>query len=67
MLAIVRRSGATVRYECSDAVAHLTLPDDSIDSHLGAMAESQAANLDYRFKREAMRWRTLLGLSQRPS
>jgi RimJ/RimL family protein N-acetyltransferase len=59
MLAIVRRSGATVRYEGSDAVAHLTLPDDSIGSHLGAMAESQAANLDYRFKREALRWRAI--------
>ncbi len=61
MLAIVRRSGATVRYEGSDAVAHLTLPDDSIGSHLGALAESQAANLDYRLKRQALRWRALLG------
>ncbi len=61
MLAIVRRSGATVRYEGSDAVAHLTLPDDSLASHLGAMAESGAADLDYRVKRQALRWRALLG------
>lgn len=59
MLAIVRRSGASVRYEGADAVAHLTLPDDSIGSHLGALAESQAANLDYRLKRQALRWRAL--------
>jgi ribosomal protein S18 acetylase RimI-like enzyme len=59
MLAIVRRSGATVRYEGSDAVAHLTLPEDSIGSHLGALAESQAANLDYRLKLQALRWRAL--------
>lgn len=61
MLAIVRASGAAVRYEGGDAVAHLTLPADSVGSHLGALAESQAANLDYRLKRQALRWRSLLG------
>lgn len=59
MLAIVRRSGASVRYEGSDAVAHLTLPQHNLGSQLGALAESQAADLDYRLKRQALRWRSL--------
>ncbi|MCM0607917.1 MAG: GNAT family N-acetyltransferase [Ideonella sp. WA131b] len=63
MLAIVRRSGAAVRYEVNDAVAHLTLPDDSLRSHLGALAESGAANLDYRLKRTALRWRARRGMA----
>ena len=61
MLAIVRRSGAQVRYEGGDAVAHLTLPDDTVGSHLGALVESQAADVDFRLKREALRWRAWLG------
>lgn len=65
MLAIVRRSGATVRYEGSDATAALTLPDDSLSTHLEALAESKAADLDYRFKRQALRWRERL-LGPRP-
>ncbi len=59
MLAIVRRSGASVRYEGSDAVAHLTLPDHSLGSHLGAIAESRAADIDYRLKRGLLRWRAM--------
>lgn len=66
MLAIVRRSGASVRYEGGDAVAHLTLPEDTLGSHLGALAESRAADLDYRLKRQALRWRARLGLPVRP-
>jgi GNAT superfamily N-acetyltransferase len=65
MLAIVRRSGAVVRYEGSDAVAHLTLPRQDIASHIGALAESGAADLDYRLKRQTLRWRTWLGLAGR--
>jgi GNAT superfamily N-acetyltransferase len=66
MLAIVRRSGAQVRYEGSDAVAHLTLPDDTVGSHLGALVESQAADMDFRLKRETLRWRAWLhGLTRR--
>jgi GNAT superfamily N-acetyltransferase len=63
MLAIVRRSGATVHYAGSDAVAHLTLPDDDLRSHLGALAERGAADLDYRLKRGLLRWRARLGLA----
>jgi GNAT superfamily N-acetyltransferase len=64
MLAIVRRSGATVRYAGSDAVAQLTLPDDDLRSHLGALAERGAADLDYRLKRSLLRWRARLGLAR---
>jgi ribosomal protein S18 acetylase RimI-like enzyme len=61
MLAIVRRSGATVAYEGGgDAVARLRLPDSDLASHLGALAERRAAELDYRLKREGLRWRAWL-------
>ena len=63
MLAIVRRSGATVRYEGSDAVARLSLPHDDLRSHIGALAERGAADLDYRLKRSVLRWRARLGLA----
>ncbi len=58
MLAIVRHSGAQIRYEGGDAVAQLTLPEQTVGSHLGALVESHAANVDFRLKREALRWRS---------
>lgn len=67
MLSIVRRSGAQVRYEGSDAVAQLSLPDDTVGSHLGALVESQAADVDFRLKREALRWRAWFGRLSRQS
>ncbi len=64
MLAIVRRSGAAVAYESGgDAVARLRLPDSNLGSQLGALAESRAADLDYRLKAVALRWRVRLGLA----
>jgi ribosomal protein S18 acetylase RimI-like enzyme len=65
MLAIVRGSGASVRYEGADAVAHLTLPAQDLRSQVESLAESGAAELDYRLKRDALRWRRWLGLSRR--
>ena len=55
MLAIVRKSGAAVRFEGADVVADLPLPEDTLGSHMGAMVETQAAELDYRMKLQVLR------------
>jgi len=55
MLAIVKKSGAAVRFEGSDVVADLALPEDTLGTHLGALLETQAAEWDYRIKAQALR------------
>lgn len=60
MLSIVRRAGATVEREGSEAQARLRLPADDLLSHVDAMVEGQAAELDYRFKVHARRMDGLL-------
>ncbi len=55
MLAIVKKSGAAVRFEGSDVVADLALPEDTLGTHLGALLETQAAEWDYRLKHQALR------------
>ncbi len=55
MLAIVQKSKAAVRFEGSDVVADLSLPEDTLGTHLGALLESQAAEWDYRLKTQALR------------
>lgn len=64
MLAIVRKSGAAVRFDGADAVADLPLPEGTLGSHMGAMVETQAAELDYRMKLQVLRldrfWQGLL-------
>lgn len=55
MLAIVKKSGAAVRFEGSDVVADLALPEDTLGTHLGALLETQAAEWDYRLKTNALR------------
>jgi GNAT superfamily N-acetyltransferase len=64
MLTIVKKSGAAVRFEGSDAVADLALPEDTLGTHLGALLENQAAEWDYRLKTQAVRldrfWHGLL-------
>lgn len=56
MLAIVQKSGALVRFEGSDVVADLSLPEDTLGSQLGALLETQAAEWDYRLKLHAVRF-----------
>lgn len=56
MLAIVRRSGALVRFEGSDVVAELPLPADTLGSQLDELMGHQAAEWDYRLKRHARPW-----------
>lgn len=55
MLAIVKKSGAAVRFEGSDVVADLHLPEDTLGTHLGALLDTQAAEWDYWFKARAHR------------
>jgi GNAT superfamily N-acetyltransferase len=55
MLAIVRRAGAKVQIDGTEAVAELALPDDTIGSQLEELLGHHAADLDYRLKRQVLR------------
>jgi GNAT superfamily N-acetyltransferase len=53
MLKIARSAGAIVVRDGSDSEARLTLPPDTLASHVGEMVGNQAAELDYRLKLHA--------------
>ena len=55
MLKIARDAGATVERDGSESEAWLTLPPDSIASHLDEFLGERAAELDYRLKQHAHR------------
>ncbi len=55
MLSIVRRAGAQISFDGAEAVAHLGLPSDTLGTQIGALVESQAADLDYRIKLQVLR------------
>jgi GNAT superfamily N-acetyltransferase len=55
MLAIVRRAGAHLAFEGSDAIATLPLPADTLGSQIQELWEHQAAELDYRLKSQVLR------------
>ena len=55
MLAIVRKAGAEITFDGSDAVAQLGLPADTLGSQIEALVVSQAANIDYRIKMQVLR------------
>lgn len=55
MLSIVRQAGAQISFDGSDAVAQLGLPGQTLGSHLEAIVEQQAADLDYRIKLQVLR------------
>lgn len=61
MLHIAAAAGAKVERSGGDAQARLRLPPDTIGSHLEALLEDGAAELDYRLKREARRIGTRIG------
>jgi ribosomal protein S18 acetylase RimI-like enzyme len=69
MQAIVRRAGASVAFEGGDAVGLLPLPADTLGTQLSALLETQAAELDYRWKMQVLRldrlWPGLLQASSR--
>lgn len=55
MLRIVRKAGAVIERDGSESQARLRLPPDDLLSHMDALVEGQAAELDYRFKVHAQR------------
>jgi GNAT superfamily N-acetyltransferase len=55
MLAIVRRAGAALAFDGSDAIATLPLPADTLGSQIQEMLEHQAAEFDYRLKLQVLR------------
>jgi GNAT superfamily N-acetyltransferase len=59
MLAIVRRAGAALAFDGSDAIATLPLPADTLGSQIQEMLGHQAAEFDYRLKLQALRLDTL--------
>jgi len=61
MLHIAAAAGAKVERSGGDSQAHLRLPPDTIGSHLEALLEDGAAEIDYRLKREARRIATRIG------
>lgn len=55
MLAIVQRAGATIDFEGREATAQLPLPAETLGSKIEELIGRQAANLDFRVKRQALR------------
>jgi GNAT superfamily N-acetyltransferase len=55
MLAIVRRAGAALAFDGSDAIATLPLAADTLGSQIQEMLGHQAAEFDYRLKLQALR------------
>ena len=71
MLAIVRRAGAQIEFEGSEATAQLELPAHTLATQLEALVESQAANIDYRIKMQVLRldrlWPRLMRAADTPA
>lgn len=55
MLAIVRRAGASIRFDGGDATAALALPADTLGSQIEELLGQRAAELDYRLKLQVFR------------
>jgi len=55
MLGIVRRAGADVQFDGSEAVARLLLPQDTLGSQIEELVGHQAAEMDYRIKMQVLR------------
>lgn len=55
MLAIVRRAGAAEHADGAEVTAELPLADDTLASQIEALVGHRAAEIDYRFKRHAVR------------
>jgi hypothetical protein len=56
MLRIVRAAGAMVERDGGESLARLRLPADSLGSHIEELVGDQVAEIDYRLKREAVRF-----------
>jgi len=55
MLAIVRRAGAQIEFDGAEATAQLDLPVHTLGTHVEALVDSQAADIDYRIKMQVLR------------
>ncbi len=55
MLAIVRRAGAQVAFDGSEATAQLDLPGYTLGTQMEALMEGQAAEIDYGIKMQVLR------------
>ena len=55
MLTIVRRAGAHLEYDGTEATAQLDLPGHTLATQVEALVESQAADIDYRIKMHVLR------------
>ncbi len=55
MLAIVRRAGAQIEFDGAEATAQLELPVHTLGTHVEALMDRQAANIDYRIKMQVLR------------
>ena len=55
MLGIVRRAGAALRFEGTDALAELPLPADTLGSQIQELLGHQAGEFDYRLKLQVLR------------
>lgn len=64
MLKIVRSAGATVERSGSESEAHLVLPAATLDSRLSEMAQTQLAEMDFRWKERAERFWAFLATLQ---
>lgn len=62
MLKIARRAGAVVERDGAESQAWLRLPPDDLASQLDEMMDSQAAEMNYRWKLQAHRLGEMLGL-----
>lgn len=60
MLQIARRAGATVERDGPDSEACLQLPPDTLVSQIEELVESHAAEVNYQFKRHALRLEQLM-------
>jgi GNAT superfamily N-acetyltransferase len=55
MLGIMRRAGADIRFDGSQAEARLALPEDTLGTQIGALLEHRAAEIDYQLKLHVLR------------
>ncbi|MBA4177639.1 MAG: GNAT family N-acetyltransferase [Leptothrix sp. (in: Bacteria)] len=60
MLAIVQRAGALIDFDGADARAELPLAGNTLGSRIEELLGEQAAKIDFRIKRHALRLDTLL-------
>jgi GNAT superfamily N-acetyltransferase len=55
MLSIVRRAGAEIRFDGSQAEARLALPEDTLGTQIEALLGHRAAEIDYQLKLHVLR------------